>query len=306
MSFVIVRLTPTVAHADGLSRMAIRRRPSDRCRVHTTTMPTMQNSTVTNSRYAGVLRERRCRTAERLADLPAEQRQGPGSAGRPARTRRLGEEQELGHPRRRPSSRTRGRGPASRTAGPAIKHADRHGERRRDEQVQRVAVVAPLTSANAPQPARVICASEIWLAQPVSGTSDIMMNAVSIASVTSRTCSRLRTAGADERAMNRTAKPNSARSHRRQPFRVRARAGPAGDAAVRHEEHRDEQDDAGIAAGGERPAPGPDEEVLLEREREPDDEAADVGHRQAAQPGDDACRERIDDEQRQRRRRRGR
>ena len=42
------------------------------------------------------------------------------------------------------------------------------------------------TKANAPQPTRVICARLIWLAQPVSGTSDSITNAVSTMSVTSR------------------------------------------------------------------------------------------------------------------------
>ena len=45
-------------------------------------------------------------------------------------------------------------------------------------------------NANAPAPANVICASEICLDHPVSGTSDNMISAVTIESVSRRTFGR--------------------------------------------------------------------------------------------------------------------
>ena len=66
------------------------------------------------------------------------------------------------------------------------------------------------TMANAPQPTRVIWARLIWLAQPVSGTSDSITNAVSTMRMTSRRFGRLRVAAQTSAMTMRTAKPSRA------------------------------------------------------------------------------------------------
>ena len=66
------------------------------------------------------------------------------------------------------------------------------------------------TMANAPQPTRVICARLIWLAQPVSGTSDSITNALSTMRMTSRRLVRPRVADRTSATAISAAKPSSA------------------------------------------------------------------------------------------------
>ena len=64
--------------------------------------------------------------------------------------------------------------------------------------------------ANAPQPTRVIWARLIWLAQPVSGTSDSITSAVSTMRMTSRRFGRLRVAAQISAMTMRAPKPSRA------------------------------------------------------------------------------------------------
>ncbi len=65
--------------------------------------------------------------------------------------------------------------------------------------------------AHAPMPTNVICASEIWPDHPVSGTSDTMISAVTMAIVSRRTFGRSSAPETARTATNTIANPNNAR-----------------------------------------------------------------------------------------------
>ena len=71
--------------------------------------------------------------------------------------------------------------------------------------------LANSTAAHAPTPTKVIWASEIWPDQPIKGTSESMMNAVTSASPTVRTSGREISPTSTKTVTRRTANPKSAR-----------------------------------------------------------------------------------------------
>ena len=160
--------------------------------------------------------------------------------------------------------------------------------------------LANSTAAHAPTPTKVIWASEIWPDQPIKGTSESMMNAV-----TQRKPHRSHVGPRDQPDQHEDGDKENGEAEERALDRREARCDdPADptplDASLGQEEQREEQDDRRDRLPRRAPASRPGEEVGLERQRETDDHPADVRHRQALEAPDDRGGERVDDQEGQR------
>ena len=160
--------------------------------------------------------------------------------------------------------------------------------------------------ATAPMPANASGASDTCPAQPVSGTSESASSAVHMPSamrfVLVGSCSTRRTRRASAMKTTNTAMPiavsrtDDTRSTRRTALDAREL-----DLGARQQQQHDEEHDRRQRVGHVGPAIGELEERAHPLRREREDQRAEIGQRQAAQPADDRGRERGDDQERERR-----
>ena len=267
-SFVEIRLTPMVALAAGLSRRAISLRPK---------MPRRSQHDEQGEQAED--HRRRDQEVVGVVEVDPEERRACRVDDHPRRTPRVARRRVGRPPPRTPSTPSARYRPCRRR--PAAPSAHRTARRRAPRRSDRAGCpgrttssTSPATSAiaNAPTPTKVISASEICPAHPVSGISDSMMIDVRIASVMRRVSVTSNPPNFRSRSRRRRARPCRTRSRRTLDTRGTRYFGarrPELESGLRHREQRDEQDDR--RDRGRRGAPTTVEVEEVDGERLDDD-----------------------------------